>query len=115
MVSAMPGAVIGFTNEAAPSIAVAPAGRPGHSAALTGRYCEYMPPPAAAATGPSRARAAAGPPAATTVPAPSSPAGTGVLPGRPGRDGGTGDGRGDDRAPSRSARHRGRHISPAEE
>ena len=84
MVSAMPSAVIGFTNQAAPSIAVAPAGSSRHSATGTGRYCAYIPPPAAATTLPSRARAAAGPPAATTVPAPSLPAGSGV-PTRPAR------------------------------
>src|SRR6266704_5198560 len=82
MVSTMPSTVIGFTNEAAPSIAVAPAGSSRHSATLTGRYCEYIPPPAAATTLPGRARAAAGPPAATTVPAPALPAGLGV-PARP--------------------------------
>src|SRR5579864_1797125 len=84
MVSTMPSTVIGFTNEAAPWIAVAPAGSSRHSATLTGRYCEYIPPPAAAMTLPSRACAAADPPAATTVPAPSLPAGIGV-PTRPAR------------------------------
>src|ERR1700687_4097275 len=70
MVSTMPSTVIGFTNEAAPSIAVAPAGSSRHSATLTDRYCEYIPPPAAATTLPSRARAAGDPPAATTVRSP---------------------------------------------
>src|SRR5271166_3074277 len=108
MVSTMPSTVIGFTNEAAPSIAVAPAGSSRHSATLTDRYCEYIPPPAAATTLPSRACAAADSPAATTVPAPSLPTGEGAH-------GGIGDGRGDDRAVSISARHCGTHISPAEE
>src|SRR2546429_269010 len=84
MVSTMPSTVIGFTNEAAPSIAVAPAGSSRHSATLTARYCEYIPPPAAATTWPSRACAAADPPAATTVPAPSLPTAMGV-PTRPAR------------------------------
>src|SRR5258708_32885731 len=84
MVSTMPSTVIGFTNEAAPSIAVAPARSSRHSATLTGRYCEYIPPPAAATTLPGRAWAAGDPPAATTVPAPSLPTGTGV-PTRPAR------------------------------
>src|ERR1700735_4717661 len=61
MVSTMPSTVIGFTNEAAPSIAVAPAGSSRHSATLTDRYWEYIPPPAAATTLPSRARAAGDP------------------------------------------------------
>ena len=84
MVSTMPSTVIGFTNEAAPSIAVTPAGSSRHSATLTDRYWEYIPPPAAATTLPSRALAAADPPAATTVPAPSLPTGMGV-PTRPAR------------------------------
>src|SRR5690242_20731362 len=84
LVSTMPSTVIGFTNEAAPSIAVMPAGSSRHSATLTDRYWEYIPPPAAATTLPSRARAAADSPAATTVPAPSLPTGMGV-PTRPAR------------------------------
>src|SRR5580704_5320334 len=103
MVSTMPSAVIGFTNEAAPWIAVAPAGSSRHSATLTARYCEYIPPPAAATTWPSRARALV----ADRQGRPD--------PGGQGPHGGIGDGRGDDRAVGRSARHRGGHIRPAEE
>src|SRR5689334_20113318 len=115
MVSTMPSTVIGFTNEAAPSTAVAPAGSSRHSATLTDRYCEYIPPPAAATTLPSRACAAADSPAATTVPAPSLPTGRGVPTAGQAAHGGIGDGRGDDRALGRSASHRGPHISPAEQ
>ena len=73
IVSTMPSAVIGLTNEAAPWIAVAPAGSSRHSPTLTDRYCEYIPPPAAATALPTRACAAGDSPAATTVPAPSLP------------------------------------------
>src|SRR5262249_31210880 len=116
MVSTMPSTVIGFTNEAAPWIAVAPAGSSRHSATLTDRYCEYIPPPAAATTLPSRARATGDSPAATTVPAPSLPTGIGAPPG-PARAarGGLGEGGGDTGALSRPARHCGSHISPAEQ
>src|SRR4029077_14133560 len=120
--------VIGFTNEAAPSIAVAPAGSSRHSMTLTDRYCEYIPPPAAATTLPSRACAAADSPAATTVPAPSLPTGMGVptrprappgggAPPRRGgpAQGGGGEGRGAARPLSSPFSHCGSHISPAEE
>src|SRR5258708_12898607 len=75
MVSTIPSAVIGLTNDAAPSAARAPSGSSRHADALTQRYCVYMAPPATATTLPSRARAASEAPAATTVPAPSLPAG----------------------------------------
>ena len=71
---------------AAPSIALAPAGSARHSATLTTRYCEYIPPPAAATTLPSNLCAAGDPPAATTVPAPSLPTGM-AVPTRPARPG----------------------------
>src|SRR5881227_3863837 len=103
MVSTMLSTVIGFTNEAAPSIAVAPAGSSRHSMTLTDRYCEYIPPPAAATTLPSRARALVADRHGRPYPAGQA------------AHGGIGDGRGDDRALSRSARHGGSHIGPAEE
>src|ERR1700758_3663769 len=76
MVSVIPSAVIGLTNEDAPSLAVAPSGRTRHAEASTARYCEYMAPPAIATILPTRAWAAEDDPAATTVPAPSLPTGS---------------------------------------
>src|SRR5246127_5461120 len=76
MVSVIPSAVIGLTNEDAPSLAVAPSGRTRHAEASTARYCEYIAPPAIATVFPTRAWAAEDDPAATTVPAPSLPTGS---------------------------------------
>lgn len=76
MVSSMPSAVSGLTNDDAPCFAVAPSGSTRHAAALTTRYCAYIAPPAIPTILPSRACAAADEPAATTVPAPSLPTGS---------------------------------------
>src|SRR6201998_4083614 len=76
MVSVIPSAVIGLTNEDAPSLAVAPSGRTRHAAASTAWYCEYIAPPAIATVFPTRCWAADDDPAATTVPAPSLPTGS---------------------------------------
>src|SRR5580700_837059 len=73
MVSIMPSAVSGLTNDDAPSLADVPSGKTMHDEALTTRYCEYIDPPATA-TVRSRSDCASGEaPAATTVPAPSLP------------------------------------------
>src|SRR5271165_4549947 len=84
MVSTMPRAVIGLTNDEAPSEAGVPSGSGRQAAAGTDRYCAYIAPPATATVLPSRACASADDPAATTVPAPSLPTGIGV-PTRPAR------------------------------
>ena len=76
MVSVIPSAVIGLTNDDAPSLAVAPSGSTRHADASTARYCEYIAPPAIATFFPTRAWAASDDPAATTVPAPSLPTGS---------------------------------------
>src|ERR1700686_4327831 len=76
----MPSAVIGFTNDDAPSTAGVPAGSSRHSDASTQRYWAYMAPPATATVLPSRAPAPADEPAATTVPEPSLPTGIGMPP-----------------------------------
>ena len=76
MVSVIPSAVIGLTNDDAPSLAVAPSGRTKHPEASTARNCEYIAPPAIATVLPMRAWAAEDDPAATTVPAPSFPTGS---------------------------------------
>src|ERR1700722_18890504 len=78
MVSTIPSAVNGLTKDDAPSLAVAPSGKTRHAAASTARYCAYMPPPAIPTVLPSRAWAAGDDPAATTVPAPSLPTGSGL-------------------------------------
>src|SRR3984957_2630103 len=75
MVSTMPRAVSGLTNDEAPSAAVAPAGSSRHCSSGTQRYCEYIAPPSAATVLPSRACAAGADPASTTTPAPSLPIG----------------------------------------
>src|ERR1700704_4222975 len=77
MVSSIPRAVNGLTNDDAPSLAVAPDGKRSHAAASTTRYCEYIAPPAIPTVFPSSACAADDWPAATTVPAPSLPTGSG--------------------------------------
>src|SRR6201997_198727 len=76
MVSVIPSAVIGLTNDEAPSLAVVPSGRTKHAEASTARYCVYIAPPAIATVFPMRVWAAEDDPAATTLPAPSLPTGS---------------------------------------
>src|SRR6516225_8656541 len=76
MVSSIPSAVNGLTNDDAPSRAVAPAGKTRQADASTTRYCVYIAPPAMPTLLPTRACAADDDPAATTVPAPSLPTGS---------------------------------------
>jgi hypothetical protein len=45
IVSTIPSTVIGFTKDAAPAAAGAPAGSARHAAASTQRYCAYIAPP----------------------------------------------------------------------
>src|SRR5271154_2098704 len=78
MVSSIPRAVKGLTKDDAPSFAVAPSGKTRHAAASTTRYCAYIAPPAIPTSFPRRACAADDDPAATTVPAPSLPTGSGL-------------------------------------
>ena len=78
MVSSIPRDVNGLTKDDAPSLAVAPSGKTRHAAASTTRYCEYIAPPAIPTVLPSSACAAEDWPAATTVPAPSLPTGSGL-------------------------------------
>src|ERR1700758_2240882 len=78
MVSSIPRAVKGLTKDEAPSFAVVPSGKTRHAAASTARYCAYIPPPAIPTDLPTRAWAAEDDPAATTVPAPSLPTGSGL-------------------------------------
>src|SRR5580704_3442521 len=73
MVSIMPRAVRGLTNDDAPSLADVPGGRTRHDEPLTARYCEYIEPPATATVRPRSACVSGEDPAATTVPAPSFP------------------------------------------
>ena len=73
MVSIMPSAVSGLTNEDAPSLGVVPGGRTRHDEALATRYCEYIEPPATATVRPRSDCASGEDPAATTLPAPSLP------------------------------------------
>src|SRR5580698_4235745 len=75
----MPSAVMGLTNDEAPSTACVPSGSSRHRVTSTQRYCAYMAPPAAATVLPSSACAAGDEPAATTTPAPSLPTGIGML------------------------------------
>src|SRR6201998_2900172 len=76
MVSVIPSAVFGLTNDDAPSPAVPTPGRTRHAEASTARYCVYIAPPAIATVFPTSAWAAEDSPAATTVPAPSLPTGS---------------------------------------
>ena len=76
IVSVMPSAVSGLTKHEAPCTAVAPAGSGRQASTFTARYCAYIAPPMAATVRPSSACAAGDDPAATTVPAPSLPAGS---------------------------------------
>src|SRR6201995_5122837 len=78
MVSSIPSAVSGLTKDDAPSAGVAPSGRTRHAAASIVRYWVYMPPPAIPTVLPRRAWASGDDPAATTVPAPSLPTGSGL-------------------------------------
>src|SRR6202022_4937713 len=78
MVSSIPRAVNGLTKDDAPSLAVVPSGRTRHAEASTARYCAYIEPTAIATVLPRRAWAAEDDPAATTVPAPSLPTGSGL-------------------------------------
>src|SRR5271168_5297968 len=84
MVSTMPRAVSGLTNEDAPSTADVPGGKTRHDDALATRYSAYIEPPATATVRPRSAAASGEFPAATTTPAPSLPAGS-DLPTRPNR------------------------------
>src|ERR1700753_1094886 len=79
MVSSMPRAVNGLTKDDAPSLAVPPSGRARQAETSTARYWEYIAPPAIPTVFPRRAWAAGDAPAATTVPAPSLPTGSGFL------------------------------------
>src|SRR6478735_3495766 len=76
MVSSIPRAVRGLTNDDAPSFAVAPSGRTRQAEASTTRYWVYIAPPAIPTLLPKRACAADDDPAVTTVPAPSLPTGS---------------------------------------
>src|SRR5271156_1256391 len=76
MVSSIPRAVKGLTNDDAPSFAVAPSGKTRQVEASTTRYWVYIAPPAIPTLLPKRACAADDDPAATTVPAPSLPTGS---------------------------------------
>src|SRR6516165_1493420 len=76
MVSSIPRAVNGLTNDDAPSLADAPSGKTRQAEASTTRYWVYIAPPAIPTRFPKRACAADDEPAATTVPAPSLPTGS---------------------------------------
>src|SRR6267142_713750 len=78
MVSSIPRDVNGLTKDDAPPLAVAPSGKTRHAEASTTRYCVYIAPPATPTVRPRRACAAGDDPAATTMPAPSLPAGSGL-------------------------------------
>src|SRR3984893_13709424 len=78
MVSSIPRAVNGLTKDDAPSFAVVPSGKTRHAEASTARYCVYIAPPAIPTVLPTSAWAAEDDPAATTVPAPSLPTGSGL-------------------------------------
>src|SRR3984957_7517301 len=73
MVSIIPKAVSGLTNDDAPSLADVPGGRTRHDEAPTARYWEYIEPPAIATVRPSSDCESSEAPVATTVPAPSLP------------------------------------------
>ena len=75
IVSIMPRTVIGLTNEADASAELTPSGRTRQKPASARQYWLYIVPPAAATTRPTSSSAPG--PAATTVPAPSLPAGRG--------------------------------------
>src|SRR5215475_2400301 len=75
MVSVMPSAVSGLTNQDAPSAAVVPSGSGWHSLERIQRYCAYMAPPIIETVLPISALAASDDPVLTTTPAPSLPTG----------------------------------------
>src|ERR1700690_2798816 len=75
MVSVMPSAVNGLTNQDAPSAAVVPSGNSRQSDALTVRYWEYIAPPIIETVLPISALAASDDPVLMTTPAPSLPTG----------------------------------------
>ena len=76
MVSVMPSAVSGLTNQDAPSAAVVPAGSGMTSRALMVRYCVYIAPPIIETVLPISALAASDDPVLITTPAPSLPTGS---------------------------------------
>lgn len=76
IVSVMPSAVSGLTNQDAPSAAVVPAGSSMTSRTFSTRYCVYIAPPIIDTVLPIRAFAASDDPAPITVPAPSLPTGS---------------------------------------
>ena len=76
IVSTMPSAVSGFTNQDAPAAGFVPSGRSWHWPVLSVRYSEYIAPPIADTVRPISARAPSESPAATTTPAPSLPTGS---------------------------------------
>src|SRR6202051_1383767 len=78
MVSSIPRAVKGLTKDDAPSFAADPSGRTRQVEASTTRYWVYIAPPAIPTLLPKRACAADDDPAATTAPAPSLRAGSGL-------------------------------------
>src|SRR6516225_4294874 len=75
MVSVMPSAVSGLTNQDAPSADVVPAGKGRHSFTFRQRYCAYIAPPIIATVLPISAFAASDDPVLMTTPAPSLPTG----------------------------------------
>src|ERR1700738_3811194 len=78
MVSSIPRAVHGLTKDGAPSFAVVPSRNTRPAEAPPARYCVYIAPPAIPTVLPTSAWAAEDDPAATTVPAPSLPTGSGL-------------------------------------
>lgn len=75
MVSTIPSAVSGFTNDDAPSTGSAPSGSGRHIRAGATQYSAYAAPPRKPTARPSRACASGDSPAATTTPDPSLPTG----------------------------------------
>src|ERR1700679_50271 len=75
MVSVMPSAVTGLTNQDAPSVAVVPVGSAMQSDALMVRYWEYIAPPIMETVFPISALAASDDPVLMTTPATSFPTG----------------------------------------
>src|SRR4029077_400638 len=75
MVSVMPRAVSGLTNQEAPSAAVVPAGNGMHSLTRRQRYWAYIAPPIIDTVLPISAFAASDDPVLITTPAPSLPTG----------------------------------------
>ena len=78
IVSIMPSVVRGLTKHDAPSAGDTPSGRTRHCSAGARRSSAYIAPPRVATVLPRSAWAASDDPAATTVPAPSLPMGTGT-------------------------------------